>query len=144
MKICSRCQIHKEDHEFSKSKVDKDRLHSWCRGCQNAANKVWRQEHPEQVKVNRQKYAPKQMDYVRRARYGVTSTDYQWMLDKQQGLCAICRRSSTKQLAVDHDHRTKKVRGLLCNSCNRALGLLKDDVDVIVAAATYLLNGKDK
>lgn len=55
-------------------------------------------------------------------RYGLTTAQYDQMLDRQDGRCAICRRQPrTKRLAVDHDHETGHVRGLLCDRCNRGL-----------------------
>lgn len=54
------------------------------------------------------------------AKYGITPEQYQKMLDRQGGLCDICYRPpKTLRLAVDHDHKTKRVRGLLCYTCNR-------------------------
>lgn len=53
-------------------------------------------------------------------RYGITPRQYARMLEMQGGRCAICRkRPKTRRLAVDHDHQTKRVRGLLCMRCNR-------------------------
>lgn len=58
-------------------------------------------------------------------RYGITSEEYDHMLDMQDGRCAICRRSPrSKHLAVDHDHTTGHVRGLLCDRCNRILEMV--------------------
>ncbi len=74
--------------------------------------------------------------------YGLSWRDYHKILDKQGGKCAICRRPQSKQwggymLAVDHCHNTKVVRGLLCNSCNLALGYFKNDPKIIAAALKY-------
>ena len=81
---------------------------------------------------------------LRRA-YGITVEDYEAMHAAQGGVCAICGSESNYYkagalcaLAVDHDHETGKVRGLLCNHCNRAIGMLKDDADVIERAASYV------
>lgn len=64
------------------------------------------------------------------------------MLEAQGGVCAICKGPETKPnakyLAVDHDHATGAVRGLLCNNCNRAIGLLGDDAERLIAGADYL------
>ena len=72
--------------------------------------------------------------------YGITAKDYDRLLAKQRGGCAICRRPCTsgRRLAVDHDHQTGKVRGLLCGKCNVAVGLMADDISRFVAAARYL------
>jgi hypothetical protein len=62
------------------------------------------------------------------------------MLLEQDGVCAICGGDcmTGKSLAVDHDHDTGKIRGLLCQRCNQAIGLLDHDVDKMLSAITYL------
>jgi len=89
---------------------------------------------------------PKRRDRVLDGRimklYGLTLTDYRNLLAKQEGGCAICHTSnpggSRGRFCVDHDHKTGRVRGLLCQSCNRAIGLLGDDANRLIAAAAYL------
>lgn len=78
-------------------------------------------------------------------RYGLKKGEYAEMLAVQNGVCAICeqpettvRKGTLMQLAVDHSHTTGERRGLLCNTCNRALGLLKDDAAVIHKFLDYL------
>lgn len=72
-------------------------------------------------------------------RYGIGLNAYNWLLDQQQGLCAICGQPPRIQrLSVDHCHSTKVVRGLLCRECNFGLSGLKEDVAVIQAAYKYL------
>lgn len=78
--------------------------------------------------------------------YGLTVEEYDRMLAKQNGCCAVCRSTSANfnraksdlSFCVDHDHVTGQVRGLLCSPCNRALGMLKDDPDILEAAARYI------
>ena len=81
--------------------------------------------------------------------YGLTLEAYRRMHDAQNGLCAICGQPETGvhnrgkktvalSLSVDHDHETGAVRALLCHKCNKALGLLNDDLDLLVAAEQYL------
>jgi hypothetical protein len=71
-------------------------------------------------------------------RYGISPAEYDALLEKQGGACAICRKRSKGRLCVDHCHVTGMVRGLLCNECNGALGYLKDDQASLVAALAYL------
>jgi hypothetical protein len=71
-------------------------------------------------------------------RYGITSDDYAKMFVKQNGVCAICGKKPDLKLHVDHCHKTKKVRGLLCGNCNRGLGLFKDEVESLEKAIQYL------
>lgn len=72
--------------------------------------------------------------------YGLADGEYEAMLARQYGRCAICNlRPRSKRLAVDHDHRTGRVRGLLCGSCNRRLlGAAHDDPAILRRALAYL------
>jgi hypothetical protein len=79
--------------------------------------------------------------------YGISLEEYNQMLSNQGGVCAICREvevcsdpraGRTIGLAVDHDHTTGKIRGILCSKCNKAIGLLKDDTSLLASAIDYL------
>lgn len=70
---------------------------------------------------------------------------YEYILEKQKRVCAICKKvcSTGRALAIDHDHKTEKVRGLLCGKCNRGLGLFNDCALLLLEASKYLKkNGK--
>jgi len=80
-------------------------------------------------------------------KYGITLKQYNKLLEEQDHKCLICGLPSTaidkrtgqpRQLAVDHDHSTNKVRGLLCSNCNTALGLLNEDRDRIYKLLEYI------
>lgn len=82
-----------------------------------------------------------------RKRYGITVDDYARMYQEQGGTCAICggietrvdhRTKKVSRLAVDHDHKTGDVRGLLCHHCNNALGSFDDDQDSLISSLLYL------
>jgi len=78
-----------------------------------------------------------------RCKFGITVETYERMFAAQGGLCAICQRkcSSGRRLAVDHCHRTKAVRGLLCKACNTAIGFLEDSTERLDRAKAYLALG---
>jgi len=83
------------------------------------------------------------MESKRKRLYGVTPEQYDEMLRQQGHACAICNVDETqllKALAVDHDHKTGKVRGLLCINCNVVLGSFKDDVAMLRSALQYLVD----
>ncbi len=74
-------------------------------------------------------------------KYGLTVVEFDRMYQIQQGCCAICKRHQTavgKILEVDHDHKTGKVRGLLCRSCNLTIGYVKEDTTTLQSAISYL------
>ena len=90
------------------------------------AAKAWRESNPDKVLNKRYK-----------ERYGITYTEYKAMSENQNHKCKICGIED-KKLAVDHNHQTLKIRGLLCNNCNFAIGLLKDNVETLKSAVNYL------
>jgi len=71
-------------------------------------------------------------------KYGITEEEYDALLAKQEGRCAVCRGIPETRMPVDHDHNTGRVRGLLCQNCNRALGLMGDNVEALRRAVAYL------
>lgn len=74
--------------------------------------------------------------------YGLTLEEHEALMLDQGGKCWICQGDNgLKALCIDHDHKTNNVRGLLCNLCNRAIGLLKDDPELIDKAAAYIRKG---
>ena len=73
--------------------------------------------------------------------YGIDTETYDDLLMKQNGSCAICgSKNGARSLAIDHDHATSKVRGLLCVSCNRGIGCFYDDVGLLRKAIAYWSN----
>ncbi len=80
-----------------------------------------------------------------RRNYGITPEQYNTMLKMQHGVCAICHERPSKfALAVDHDHKTGKLRKLLCSRCNTGLGMFRDDPRLIAQALIYLAeHGKE-
>ena len=111
---------------------NKDRL--------DAAGKIWRDNNKEKVK----KY---QKTTNLRKNFGLSIEDYERMSAEQNHACAICRLPETfvhpatkkpASLAVDHCHSSGKVRKLLCSSCNKGLGLFKDNQTFLSAAIAYL------
>ena len=89
--------------------------------------------------------------YQLKYKFGITMEEYQLLLESQGGTCALCnglnniRRKGTHNgepitmaLSVDHNHKTGKVRGLLCNGCNTSLGKFKDNPILLEKAIKYL------
>lgn len=74
-----------------------------------------------------------------RRQFGITIEQYEQLLESQNGVCGICKCPPDKlRLAVDHDHATNEIRGLLCGNCNTAIGLLRESRELFEAAIAYL------
>jgi Recombination endonuclease VII len=95
--------------------------------------KAYRQKYyaSEKGKAERLRYRLKQ-------RYNISVQAFNQMMAQQNGVCAICREFSEETLFVDHDHKTGRVRALLCRHCNLAIGFLRESPLLARAAATYL------
>jgi hypothetical protein len=109
-----------------------------------AQKRAWREANPGRQKASRIKWKKLNPDKVRslklREKYGIGLDEYNKLLAIQNGVCKICGKSDSagKNLAVDHDHVTKKVRGLLCSQCNTGLGMFQDSIEVLQKAQDYL------
>jgi hypothetical protein len=83
------------------------------------------------------------LDCMRDRKYGLEPGEYERILAAQGGVCAICKGpcGRERRLSVDHCHSTGRVRGLLCQNCNAAIGMLKEDVALFFRAVDYLSGG---
>jgi hypothetical protein len=151
MKKCSRCDTEKPTSEYHKDRGNKDGLYSYCKPCARAKTAAWKAADPERSRESQRRSRRKRphvyWEKNLRMAFGINIEQYQKMFDEQNGCCAVCGETETeihprsgrlRRLAVDHCHKTGKVRGLLCNNCNRAIGLLKDDPTVLRSAINYL------
>ena len=158
-RICCKCKIPKSLEDFAKDKYDKSGRTYQCKKCRNEKQKEWVAANPEKVKALNKKHKETRKEFYsnpeRKLKYrkasiertfGIKYSEYERMMDEQNGLCAICFQPETslknKYLSVDHCHDTGKIRGLLCNACNRGIGYLKDSHLVIQNAFTYLTKHK--
>ncbi len=82
----------------------------------------WRKKNPEKYKSYNKSVKEKIYSISLIKKYGITIDRYNEVFDKQNGVCAICKKPTKKKLFVDHDHQTGKVRGLLCSGCNMGIG----------------------
>jgi hypothetical protein len=100
---------------------------------------------PEYYREHRRIYKTDYADKDLQRKYGISLLDYSQMFMAQNGKCAIChnesggtRNGEQKALAVDHCHKTGKVRGLLCEACNQAIGKFREDKTILLSAIDYL------
>lgn len=106
------------------------------------ATKTWVLKNLEKVKlfrIQRVKSGQSRHD-ARKYLYGITKDQFQKMIKIQKNKCAICKKVfiGPKAPAVDHNHLTKKIRGLLCSSCNTGLGNFKDSLKYLLQAIKYI------
>lgn len=155
MKTCTKCGIPKPFSEFQKDKHNVDGFTYACKECRNSATRKYYLDNPEKQKIkndsqkqNRKHFYSSEKGIVssRRAhlkrKFNLTLEEYNILLKKQDFKCAICKQSETSSrnevLSVDHCHITNKIRGLLCTSCNRGIGLLRDNIINLQNAILYL------
>lgn len=107
----------------------------------------WKKKHPEKAVAYVKDWQRKNKDrytvHVRRAHlkkaFGITIEEYDSILKVQGGVCVICKSVPKKRkFAVDHNHETGEIRGILCGSCNMGLGYFKDNITLLRNAILYL------
>lgn len=126
-KHCLKCQKYRQTEEFNKDRNRSDGLQVYCRSCQSELSQTI---YARDTSVTHKG--------LLRRKYGLTPEQYQEMLDSQNGVCAICETPPTdKRLAVDHDHDTGAIRGLLCKNCNVKLATVENEA-FMTAAKLYL------
>jgi hypothetical protein len=136
-KKCSACQIEKPWSEFfPRPQRGPNAVRSYCKGCSGKKNTAWyRNKSPSYKRM-------KSLSKL----HGVSLEAYDQLHLAQNGVCAICGELETRttraggllMLAVDHDHKSMKIRGLLCGSCNLGLGQFKDSPLLLEKAILYL------
>lgn len=147
MKTCTGpCKLEKENHEFNIKKYKSGYIgfRSVCKSCSKLLRDLWRKNSSKDNERNKA-YNKKHARRIRGKKLQRYWPGHTWeqaisnwdvLYHDQGGHCAICPRSS--MLHVDHRHRTGRVRGLLCNKCNRGIGMLNDDPDLLGKAIKYL------
>ena len=155
-KLCPSCQTVKPAGEFYRNSKLKDGLYVYCKKCSNVRSASWKKRHPDAVRAMRVRSLERNPHKGRRDQlksvYGLTVEAYEAMLQSQGGKCAIrsCGRDIFSRFAnvtgkndvliacVDHDHSTRRVRGLLCNRCNYVVGCVEKHGQIVAGAHDYL------
>jgi len=141
-KLCNTCGLIKPLPEFTIRHTGKRKGHpmSQCKACC-----VKRQTR----NYNADTYNRVTRPYQLKKKYGITPEDYTRMLEEQGGICKICGTDDPKgphkikTFSIDHCHDSGSVRGLLCNRCNRALGMFEDDLELLNKVTKYLNDFKE-
>lgn len=128
-KICKVCGVEKNIFDFYAGRKE-------CKDCKNAAAKQWRKDNPENV----EKHLKRMRERAKERRYKITQLEFDKLLKDQKNKCAICSNKfkDSKDTHIDHCHNSSKVRGLLCNSCNVALGQFQDNIEFMENSIKYL------
>lgn len=136
-KNCACCKRRKPKGQFAINNQQKDGFSCYCKECQHNKSAIYRKKNRERVQAS-----SRQCNLKRRLKkLGLTLSEYTDMLIKQKGRCAICGISDTKYkqgFDIDHNHKTGKVRGLLCNQCNFLVGLSRESFLIINKLKQYL------
>ncbi len=132
---CSKCKITKNIIEFFNRSKNSYNYENICKVCKAEKQRKYRTDPIRERKYNLKN------------KYGMTHKDFNLILNKQNKRCKIC--GSKKPFGhgnfhVDHNHKTGKIRGLLCINCNRALGFFKDNTFILFSAIKYLKKNNKK
>ena len=161
MKRCAKCGSLQPLDQFYKAKGTRDGLRGDCKSCFKlrakaryeadpasaiARVKRWQQANPDRLNAyrRRRRLEPEVKRRERaghlKRKYGITLEAYDAMLMKQGGGCAICKQEPGTDISlhVDHDHETGRIRGLLCFTCNNALGDFEGDAALLRSAIAYV------
>jgi hypothetical protein len=142
-KTCTGCLEVKFLDQFGPRAAGKDGLNSRCHSCVSAVRVARRAADPDaRVKEREYENRPEVLARIRKKRagrlYGISAAEYDRLVEDQGGKCAVCREVPKKNLCIDHDHASGKVRALLCYPCNVALGLVNDSIDRLNALIAYI------
>lgn len=157
-KKCTKCKKFKDATEFHWRSAKHQERMTVCKDCKYTSCRQWqkknrsklamygRRDREKRKKQDLTKYRRHIRDEGLRKKYGITIEQYDAVVVAQDGVCAICGCSETRQLknqivdglSVDHDHDTKKNRGLLCSSYNNGLGRFKHDPERLEKATAYM------
>jgi hypothetical protein len=126
-KMCTKCEKEKSLTEFTKNKWKKDGHASECKSCR----REYRKTHKEIGRRHTFKY-----------RYGISLSEKLKIIKNQGSKCSICGKfldlNNPFKVHMDHNHRTKKIRGVLCSRCNHFLGYVRENIVYLEKVIIYL------
>ena len=152
-RTCNSCKDSKNIEEFCKDRTKPLGFSYICKKCKPKVSALWRNKHkeqdvkhkkkwiqnnPEKIKISNKGTYPKRRNEKRFKNTGCTPELYAELLERADNLCQICRKEEKRSLSVDHCHISKKIRGVLCTTCNLGLGQFKDNPELLEKAAKYL------
>ena len=152
IKRCPKCEQKKSFASFYRDKTTEDGYRTWCKTCHRKWQKVYYLKNKDKHAVRNKQWKQKNKERVRFLSrrqvlkgYGLTSDQYDILLESQNGVCAVCKKEEIRiingkvtRLAVHHDHETGRVQGLLCAKCNTGLGFFNDNPQLVNDAAIFI------
>lgn len=146
MKKCNRCLVEKELDEFFNDKQGSDGKYSICKPCKKNSTREWRSNNRKKYNSVAREWRKKNPVSIRgynlKKKFGMSREDYEQMRIAQNGRCFICGAHESgeryKKLAIDHCHKTNRVRKLLCSNCNKGIGNLQESTMLLKKAMNYL------
>jgi hypothetical protein len=141
VKTCTRCKQEKHITDFARLVRKKEARRAMCQECSNLSVREW-YSSPE----GKEKLKAKQRRNSLRMMYGISLEQYDQLLAEQDHRCALCKKHEDEfkiNLAVDHDHISGRIRGLLCGYCNRRVLGRHRDGELLRRMADYVEQGTD-
>ena len=135
MKTCTQCNIAQPLDRFHKKRASADGHQEKCKTCRSKNSKKHYHDNIDAIKAQRTPEIRRRWNI--KYKYGITIEEYESMLADQDNKCCICKKTMDKPV-IDHDHKTLKIRGILCSNCNVAIGLLEDNKTNLFNAIAYL------
>lgn len=128
-KVCRVCGKSKSISEFYKDRTRIDSFRGDCKECASDYSKTSQHKHQ---KINR--------GHRLKRVFGITLEEYDRLFESQKGVCAICGKPDMtgRRLAIDHNHQTGEIRGLLCGMCNVTLGRVQESAELLKRMIEYL------
>lgn len=137
MKVCKNCGEEKPLSDYYKRVASKDRLAFNCKPCSNEIASEWSKRNVDK------RFETRRKSHLRR-KFGISLEQYSELLKKQKYSCAVCERHVSefdKELAVDHNHATQEIRGLLCTYCNHRVVGRHTNGELLRRVADYVEQG---
>lgn len=130
-KKCPKCGLNKERSEYWNDVSRPDKITAYCKMCKEQITNT-------HVSKNIEYYKKSRTTKNIQNKYNLSVKDFEKMLKQQNYECKICKKSLKKYSAIDHNHQTGVIRGVLCRKCNVGLGFFKDNIKNIKNAIKYL------
>lgn len=142
-KSCSECKEAKPVSDFYVRTLSPDGRAYICKVCDLKLHKIYCEKNRDKIREQRKEFRRLNKDRLsfKKNRAKCPPEKFKMLFEEQKGRCAICNLHQNKmrrRIAIDHNHKTNQTRGLLCDNCNRCLGLLKDSKEILAKAIDYL------